>query len=114
MPVVRELDAAHERAAKALQAIVTDEFSGREFASPQAQQHIIDRLRDLLMRLERRLECPVCHEPAMPKFTLGRTEGAAGHLQYRHSAADIRATHGGGSVFPQAKILPAPPGARRK
>jgi hypothetical protein len=94
-----------------LQAIL-DGLQGQSFGSLEANEAVTDALLRLLHRLDLRVECPRCHEPALPHCRAVRN-AKDGSFQFSHTRGH-RTNHGGSTTLPAFRLVAAPPDARRK
>jgi hypothetical protein len=91
---------------------VLDALRGKSFDSLEANQTVIGTIQRLLRRLDLRVECPRCHEPAILRCRAVRN-AKDGSFKFEHSRGR-RTNHGGSTTIPAFRLLPTPHDARRK
>jgi hypothetical protein len=85
-----------------------DGITGHQFQTIDEKKDFTSELRKLFSRLNCRCECPSCGEPARLKLhTGGRYR--TGIFQFQHGPSSA---HGGSTVVPHLKLVPAPPDKR--
>jgi hypothetical protein len=77
-----------------------------------SNKSLTDAIQMLLTRLGLRVRCPRCKAPAHIRCRATKT-AKDGSFQFEHSGGR-QTNHGGGTMFPKLKLVPAPPDRRRK
>ena len=87
---------------------VLNQLAGKEFPTLVAKQEIATRLREVMKRMDLRVKCPGCGEPAILKASsAGKAE--IGIFTFDHPVAGARSTHRGPTQFPEnLEVVDAP------
>lgn len=107
-----QIDFFHHPIIQNLQVLL-DSLAGKSFGSLEANEAIARSIQKMLLRLQLRVECPKCHEPAMLHFRIAGTS-RHGSFQFKHHVNGHESRHLASTVLPALKLVPAPPDPRRK
>lgn len=95
-----------------LQAVL-DRLAGRNFGSLEANQAVAVAIQQLLIRLERRVRCQGCGQPASLRCRL-TTQSKSGCFQFDHRFGGRSTNHMGPTSLPRLELVPLPPDRRRR
>lgn len=86
-------------------------LEGKSFGF-ETNKALIEAIQAQLQRLGMRVSCPRCGAAAIPRCRATQT-AKDGSFQFEHYQDGRQTNHGGGTIFPALKLIPAPPDQRR-